>query len=96
MSKPGDINDLIRFAMSGPMWISQEMRKQIEARYPKPLVDLLYKIRADCDSPEEAWTESGSFEEAARKVEPGLRNKYPELSDESIRLLLSQAAFSWR
>lgn len=96
MSDTGDINELILFAMAGSMWISQDTRQEMERCYPSLLITQFDRIRAACDEPIEAWTMSTSSTEAARKVEPRLRRKYPELSDESIRLLLSHAAFSWR
>ncbi len=96
MCKKPEINELIEFAMSDSLWISREKRAEIDEYFDKSLVELLDQIRADCDDPIEAWTESNSFSAAAAKVEPGLRAKYPNLSDKSIGLLLNHAAFSWR
>lgn len=96
MKQKSDINNLIAFALTDSMSISRAKRERIEKYYDQSVVALLDQIIASCDEPLEAWIKSKSFQDAASIVEPGLRKKYPELTDESIRLLLSHVAFSWK
>ena len=96
MEQDSDINNLITFALADSMSISRAKREEIEKYYERSVIARLAEIIASCDEPLEAWTKSKSLQDAASMVEPGLRSKYPELTDGSIRLLLSHAAFSWK
>jgi hypothetical protein len=91
-----NINDLIQFALSERIWISREMRIQIKTQFPIQLVELLDTILHDSSWPAEPWTTSKSLTEAAQRVEPTLRKKYPELTDESISCVLNYACYEWK
>ena len=96
MNRDATINDLIHFALAERSWIPREIRSQIEIQFPKQLIELLDTILHDSGWPAEPWTTSESLPEAARKVEPTLRKKYPELTNENINRVLNHACYEWK
>lgn len=96
MSSDPSLNDVVRYAFAKSVSPSQETRQNIAERFPKGLADRFEQLLHDSCWPAEPWTQSASLQEAAKKVEPSLRNKYPELDDESVKAILNYACFSWK
>ncbi len=96
MRQDATINDRIESAFSQSIWIAKETRASLKDEFPKFLITELDSILYDSCWPAEPWTTSASLPEAAAKVEPELRLKYPKLSDQSIGLILNYACFQWK
>lgn len=96
VSHEAGINQLIEAAFSKSVWISQEMKSDIAREYPKELIEQLDSILFDSCWPSDPWMKSGSLEEAAKKVEPILKEKYPQLNDQSMQKILNYACFQWK
>lgn len=94
MPEDPSINEVIEFAMGDCMSISAEKRERLKEMHSPSQLSLLEQMRSISESPSEIWTTSGSLQEAAARIESRLRAKYPQLSNRSIQLLLSHAAFS--
>tara|TARA_R110002073_G_scaffold271180_2_gene434526 strand:+ start:1973 stop:2263 length:291 start_codon:yes stop_codon:yes gene_type:complete len=96
MPKVMTVNTVISFAFVDGVYMSREAHAEIETRFDRVLVKKFKSILDDSTSPSEVWTTASSFAEATRKVEPVLRKKYPELTDDSIFKILNYACFTWK
>ena len=91
-----DLNDVVQFAFAKSVWISKEHKKTIEDTFSNELVARLDSALHCSCWPPEPWTTAKSFKDAADKVIPVLKNKFPELNDDSIQLIMNYACYQWK
>ena len=96
MNREANINELIEAAFSKSVWVSKDTKANLARDYPKELMEQLDSILFDSCWPSDPWMTSDSLEEAAKKVEPTLKEKYPQLDDESMEKILNYACFQWK
>lgn len=96
MSEFADINELVSFAFRDSIYISKDRREEIESKFDAQLIQHLNAILKDSTWPSEPWTTASSLSDAANTVEQKIRQKYPELSDASLAMIMNYACFSWK
>lgn len=96
MKSNPSLNDIVRYAFADSVSPSRETRQSIAEQFPKALADRFEQLLHDSCWPSEPWTQSASLTEAANKVEPGLRSKYPDLDDSSMSTILNYACYTWK
>lgn len=96
VNREANINELVRVAFSKSVWISNDTKADLARDYPEELMEQLDSILFDSCWPSDPWVTSESLEEAVKKVEPTLKEKYPQLDDQSMEKILDYACFQWK